>query len=640
METLLLYFGKMVLCSVVMWIYYHLFLRDRTFHHYNRFYLLSIIAVSLLLPLLKIEYFTIETDSRLLLLMAKWDKSVSVVEPSHEAFGIGDLIMLMVALVSAFCLSKLAVGLFRIQQLKKSYPREKLNGINFYLTDLNDAPFSFFKNLFWKKTIEIDSQVGRQILKHEMVHIEQKHSWDKMLLALIQSVFWFNPVFYFIKKEINLIHEYLADKKAVKQSDTRAFVQMLLASNFSGNPLPATSPFLSSNLKKRLQMLKTQNPKFSYARRILALPLLFFLAFVYLVNAKNKEIRKNNKELLTAAISTIQKDTLKSYDEKEIDVHKALKDADEKETLFIVEGKEATKKEFQEYIAKNENNKDLTLSYSQSVNDEVADNQAQKFTFFYADQARNSIKNKAALEKILQKYRPNWDKGNPEDTTFDTSENTVELASKEAEKAAKEAEKVAKTVEKMELHFNSKEWKDHMAKVNGGVEKIHKKLNSTEWKNQLKEMEQINVNTPDLEVIKRLNLDAMSDKEKAEKAKKLAEIAQKKAKLEKEKAELYRKQSELMKKELALNMEKISATNDFNFEKISKDNLSVIRTFRNDDTFAEKKSKNDFKIYLNGKLYDQSDFDEINTKDIKSITIFKRGVNGKKENEIHVETKK
>lgn len=153
-------------------------------------------------------------------------------------------------------------------------------------------------------------------------------------------------------------------------------------------------------------------------------------------------------------------------------------------------------------------------------------------------------------------------------------------------------------------------------------------------------MEQINVNTPDLEVIKRLNLDAMSDKEKSEKAKKLAEIAQKKAKLEKEKAELYRKQSELMKKELALNMEKISATNDFNFEKISKDNLSVIRTFRNDDTFAEKKSKNDFKIYLNGKLYDQSGFDEINTKDIKSITIFKRGVNGKKENEIHVKTKK
>ena len=614
MEALFFYFGKMILCSAVMWVYYHLFLRDRTFHHYNRFYLLSIVGVSLLLPLLKVSYFTVETDSRLLLLLTKFHENTPADLPD-ESFEIREIVLLVLGVISLFWLSKLAVGLFRIQQLKNSYPVERLKGINFYLTDLNDAPFSFFRNLFWKKSIDVHSEMGRQILKHEMVHIEQKHSWDKMLLAFIQSVFWFNPMFYFIKKEINLIHEYLADKKAVKQSDTRAFVQMLLVSNFSGNPLPATSPFLSSNLKKRLQMLKTQNPKFSYARRILALPLLFVLAFAYLVNAKNKEIQKTNREILTA-LRTIEKDTLKPLHSEEIDVNKEIANANEKETLFIVEGKETTKKDFQEYISNHKNKGDLSLSYNQSVNDDDTVGKGEKFTFFYADQSKNLVKNKEALEKIINEKRPNWDKGN-KDSTFNSSiDHTAELAAKE------EAEKAAKAADKVELYFNSKEWKSHMSKINGDVEKIQQKLNSEEWKNQLKKIE--NINIPDLEAIQGLDIDEIfSDKaiakNKSEQAGKLSEIVKKKAelekqkaKLEKQRAELYKKQSELLKKELALNMEKINAANSLNFEKINRDNVSIFKTFRNDEAVFDKKYKSDFKVYLNGKLYDQSGFDEIN----------------------------
>ncbi len=147
-----------------------------------------------------------------------------------------------------------------------------------------------------------------------MVHIEQKHSWDKIFLEIITALFWFNAFFYLIKKEINLIHEYLADKKALKNSDTKAFAQMLLASHFSGKQLPATSPFLSSNLKKRLTMLKKSKTKFSYARRILALPLLFSLSFLYLINAKNKEIINTNLEIENV-VSQLKSDTIKPKNE-------------------------------------------------------------------------------------------------------------------------------------------------------------------------------------------------------------------------------------------------------------------------------------------------------------------------------------
>ena len=309
MEAILLYFGKIILCSGVTFLYYQLSLKDKTFHHYNRFYLLAAIVISLLLPLIRVDDFTIEVNNDMYMLLDKIQNfnSEKNINNGNLYFNI---IFSALGLVSFYFLGRLLYGIFKIQQFKNQFQKESFDGINFYRTDLNEAPFSYFKNLFWKNTITLHSDIGKQILKHEMVHIEQKHSFDKIFIEIITSVFWFNPFFHIIKKEINLIHEYLADKKAVQQSDTKAFAQMLLASHFSGTQLPAASPFLSSNLKKRLKMLQKPKTKFGYARRILALPVLFTVAFAYLVNAKNREIEETNLSI-KKAVSEIKKDTIR-----------------------------------------------------------------------------------------------------------------------------------------------------------------------------------------------------------------------------------------------------------------------------------------------------------------------------------------
>ena len=321
MEALILYFGKMILCSALMFGYYHLALRNRTFHHYNRFYLLSAVLVSILLPLLKVSYFTMEMSSDIYRLFAKFN-STNPIKTNNDDFLYYRLIIVAFGLVSLFILGRFMLGILKINKFKKQFPKEEAEGISFYQTNLENAPFSFFKNLFWKNSILVNSDLGRQILKHEMVHIEQKHTHDKIFMELATGIFWFNPVFWFIKKEINLIHEYLADKKAVKHMDTKAFAQMLLASHFSGTVIPATSPFLNSNLKKRLKMLQKPKTKFGYAHRILALPLVFTLAFVYAVNAKNKEIHQTNEaisEMVNAQKVTAKlQDTLKPKTVEEI----------------------------------------------------------------------------------------------------------------------------------------------------------------------------------------------------------------------------------------------------------------------------------------------------------------------------------
>lgn len=308
MEAYMFYLGKMILCSGVMFAYYMLFLKDKTFHHYNRFYLLLTVIISLLLPLIKVSYFTIETNQNFYLLLSQLNQNQ--LKNSTDDLTIYSVFYAIIGVVSIILLVILILGLTKIQSIKNKFPNETIEGIKFYQTNLNNAPFSFFRNLFWKQSIQLDSPVGQQILKHEMVHIQQKHSWDKLLMQIVKSVFWFNPVFYFVNKEINLIHEYLADNKAVKKSDTRAFAQMLLESHFSGSVLPVTSPFLSSNLKKRLKMLTKNQTKYSYARKLFALPILFFMFFAYIVNAKNKEITETNKAI-EIAVNELKNDTIK-----------------------------------------------------------------------------------------------------------------------------------------------------------------------------------------------------------------------------------------------------------------------------------------------------------------------------------------
>lgn len=321
MDAFFIWLLKTVICSGVMFGYYQMFLKDKTFHHYNRFYLLFTVVVSLLLPLLKIDYFTLEVNNDIYLIINKLQNFNSTKTLNNDYFYF-NLISAFFGLVAFVFLMRFLWSVLKIQQFKKQFPKENYEGISFYQTNLQDAPFSFFRNLFWKDSILINSDLGRQILKHEMVHVEQKHSYDKILLEIVCALFWFNPFFYLIRKEISLIHEYLADKKALKNSDTKAFAQMLLSTGFSGNVLPGTSPFLSSNLKKRLIMLKKSKTKYAYARKILVLPVLFTMGFIYLVNAKNKEIRQTNEAISemvnTQKITAKLQDTLKPKTVEEI----------------------------------------------------------------------------------------------------------------------------------------------------------------------------------------------------------------------------------------------------------------------------------------------------------------------------------
>ncbi len=125
METILLYFGKVILCSGVMFLYYQLSLKDKTFHHYNRFYLLLAIVISLLLPLIKVDDFTIEVNSDVYLLLDKI-QNFNTQKNVNNGNLYFNIIFSALGLVSFYFLGSLSTGFSRSSSLKNSFRKKVL----------------------------------------------------------------------------------------------------------------------------------------------------------------------------------------------------------------------------------------------------------------------------------------------------------------------------------------------------------------------------------------------------------------------------------------------------------------------------------------------------------------------------------
>lgn len=307
MQQLAFYLVKVITCSGILLLYYRFALRNKRFHYYNRFYMLATIVASLLLPLLNINWFTINSSNdKAIALM-----NVITVQGGEAAVdGTGSFFTLtrqhapviVYAAVCVFLLVVLLRRVYKIYAFKKRYAATDMGEFDFINTDLTQAPFSFLQNLFWRNDIDLNETTGRQILQHELTHIRQKHTWDKLFMQLVLALFWVNPFYWFIQKELYLLHEFIADEKAIENNDGAAFAAMLLTSQYGKHIFSPAQSFAYSPIKRRLFMLTNlTKPRYSYARRLMVLPLLATVVMLFAFRLKKaEEITINDVYIATA----------------------------------------------------------------------------------------------------------------------------------------------------------------------------------------------------------------------------------------------------------------------------------------------------------------------------------------------------
>ena len=218
--SILIFFLKIVFCSGVLFFYYQFFLRNKKFHHYNRFYLLSIAIVSLIFPFINISFiFAGTVEEKPVLVQAIETISVNQWELKSEPliggipvstwlFNLQNSLLLVYLAGFVFVAILLLRSLQYINHIRKSYAAEKLGDLHIYDTVEPGTPFSFFKSIFWNRQIGISSKEGQQIFRHELFHVRQQHSADSLFMEIVGCIAWFNPFFYIIRKELKAIHAY------------------------------------------------------------------------------------------------------------------------------------------------------------------------------------------------------------------------------------------------------------------------------------------------------------------------------------------------------------------------------------------------------------------------------------------------
>ncbi|HRI20444.1 MAG TPA: M56/M15 family metallopeptidase, partial [Panacibacter sp.] len=301
LQIIAVYLLKVLICSALLLAYYWAALRNKRFHYYNRFYLLLAVILSFAIPLLDLQWFSFSSSNKqaITILSVMYGTGEGAVMPAGKGFQLNwqDMLFVIPFMITVFFLLLLAYRIIKIYQIKKRFPVSKTDEFDFINTDIAEAPFSFLKNIFWRNDISLEEKTGQQILRHELAHIKQKHTWDKLFMQIVLAIFWMNPFYWLIQKELYLIHEFIADEKAVEDKDASAFAAMLLHAQYGKFMFAPAQSFFYSPIKRRLLMLtSSKKTSLNYVRRLMALPLLTFVVclFAFRLHENTKAVTSVN----------------------------------------------------------------------------------------------------------------------------------------------------------------------------------------------------------------------------------------------------------------------------------------------------------------------------------------------------------
>ena len=291
------YLLKITICSGIFFLYYLFALRNKLFHQWNRFYLLIAVVLSLFVPLLQftIWHRSAEQPNQAIELLRVVGTANSFLDEvtvtAHSSPSGAEWLMMAYAVVSTILLVVLGISIFHIFYIIKTHSVSIINRVKFINTRVKGTPFSFFRFIFWNDQIDVQSETGQQIFQHELVHVRERHSLDKIFLQIVLIFFWCNPFFWLIRKELRLIHEFTADKKAIAEHGTAALAAMILQSAYPNQFNSITNQFFQTSIKRRLRMLtQIQHPRLNYISRIIALPVIAITVLAFSLRTKTSAV--------------------------------------------------------------------------------------------------------------------------------------------------------------------------------------------------------------------------------------------------------------------------------------------------------------------------------------------------------------
>jgi beta-lactamase regulating signal transducer with metallopeptidase domain len=152
-------------------------------------------------------------------------------------------------------LIRLSIQLFSLRSVIRHSTQEAYD--DFILADNNQvhAPFSFFSwvvlntNLFGPEELD-------QILRHERVHVRERHSFDILGAELLCIVFWINPTVYLLRSLVRQMIEFSTDSAVLSEGvDAYTYQYSLITLSQSAHYPSFISSFSGPTLRQRIAMI-------------------------------------------------------------------------------------------------------------------------------------------------------------------------------------------------------------------------------------------------------------------------------------------------------------------------------------------------------------------------------------------------
>lgn len=298
--------------ATMLLVVYQLFLEKEKMHQFNRFYLLTSLLFSLIIPFISIEVIEeITTPMNAPIPMSFSGGSMVIAEETNY---LEQTLWGIYVLVTAILLFRFTRNIITFYQLKKNNATLSFQNATLVLLQEPILPHTFMNSIFINEAEYQERKIEKELFAHEMTHVNQKHTLDVLFVELIKTVFWFNPLFILYKKAIQLNHEFLADEKVVQSYQNIPFYQSLLLSKASCNP----PLYLASNLnfqvtKKRFLMMSRNSSKIMIVgKQVLLVPVFTLLFCFFCIHSVGQSPVKKQYSKANAIKSTPKRNVKKN----------------------------------------------------------------------------------------------------------------------------------------------------------------------------------------------------------------------------------------------------------------------------------------------------------------------------------------
>ncbi len=330
MIAFLLYQLKVAVVAAVFYLIYRLTLSKQTFLGFNRVMLLLIVALAFILPVCRIQNASLVNNVRSMLhitpvstmisnttaLQSLSDETVtaggsvagqeaSALIPAEEnpepdvveKEPMSTARLISIILFAVWCAGFLYLTIQKIISLravrkviKSGRYADRQDECDVIENDYIAQPMNWMSYIMMPH--EWLQKENAAVWKHEMSHAHKAHSLDLLLLDLMQVFQWFNPVMFLLQKELEMIHEYQADRAVLESgADARQYKLMLVQAVAESRGYAMTSWLRQTNLKKRIDMMQRKESNGWNRLRALFIPLfatLFALANTAMSVAQDK----------------------------------------------------------------------------------------------------------------------------------------------------------------------------------------------------------------------------------------------------------------------------------------------------------------------------------------------------------------